>query len=187
MARASALPSFCSVAQGKKQKNSEWSWPMARTSTDARIPRAEPFAWAFASTFAFALPSAAAACAIACSSGTGPTAEFPAAPLDTITTDSGAMRVEVRTSPQPPTRGGIDAELTITDTTSGKPLDGLILEIRPWMPVMNHGAIMATVTPEGGGKYLVTEVDLYMAGLWELRTTISGSANDHVAPQFQIP
>jgi hypothetical protein len=25
-----------------------------------------------------------------------------------------------------------------------------------------------------------------MAGLWELRTTISGPVSDHVAPQFQI-
>jgi hypothetical protein len=101
-------------------------------------------------------------------------------------TDSGTMRVEVRTSPQPPSRGGIDAELTITDASTGAPRDGLTLQIRPWMPAMNHGAIQATVTPEGDGKYLVTEVSLYMAGLWELRTTISGPVSDHVAPQFEI-
>jgi YtkA-like len=124
---------------------------------------------------------------LGCSSGTGPSAEFPPAALSTVMTDSGTMRVEVRTSPQPPTRGGIDAELTITDVASGAPRDGLALQVRPWMPAMNHGAIMATVTPEGDGKYLVTEVDLFMAGLWELRTTISGSVTDHVAPQFQIP
>jgi hypothetical protein len=126
-----------------------------------------------------------AACA-GCSSGTGPSAGFPAAPFSTIMTDSGTMRVEVRTSPQPPSRGGIDAELTITDASTGAPRDGLTLQIRPWMPAMNHGAIQATVTPEGDGKYLVTEVSLYMAGLWELRTTISGPVSDHVAPQFEI-
>ncbi len=135
------------------------------------------------------LATVAATCfasSLGCSGGTGPSAEFPATAFSTIMTDSGAMRVEVRTSPQPPVRGGIDAELTITDGATGAPCDGLTLQIRPWMPVMNHGAIMATVRPEGGGKYLVTEIDLFMAGLWELRTTISGSVSDHVAPQFQI-
>ncbi len=134
--------------------------------------------------------AAAATClaaALGCSSGTGPSADFPATAFSTIMTDSGTMRVEVRTSPQPPTRGGIDAELTITDAATGAPRDGLTLQIRPWMPAMNHGAIMATVTPEGSGKYLVTEVDLFMAGLWELQTTIAGPVSDHVAPQFQIP
>ncbi len=132
------------------------------------------------------LRTAALAACIGCSSGSGPTAEFPATAFSTTMTDSAALRVEVRTSPQPPTRGGIDAELTITDAASGAPRDGLALQIRPWMPAMNHGAIMATVTPQGSGKYLVTEVDFYMAGLWELRTTISGPVSDYVAPQFQI-
>jgi hypothetical protein len=129
---------------------------------------------------------ASLAASLGCSGGTGPSAEFPSAAMTTVMTDSGRMRVEVRTSPQPPTRGGIDAELTITDAATGAPRDGLVLQVRPWMAAMNHGAIMATVTPEGGGKYLLTEVDLFMAGLWELRTTISGPVSDHVAPRFQI-
>jgi hypothetical protein len=135
---------------------------------------------------AAAVGASCLAVALGCSSGTGPSAEFQPTPLSTIMTDSGAMRVEVRTSPQPPTRGGIDAELTFTDAASGAPRDGLVLQVRPWMPAMNHGAIMATVTPEGGGKYLLTEVNLFMAGLWELRTTIAGTVSDHVAPQFQV-
>ncbi|HTB73210.1 MAG TPA: FixH family protein [Polyangiaceae bacterium] len=134
---------------------------------------------------AAAIGASCLAAALGCSSGTGASAEFPAAAFSTVMTDSGTMRVEVRTSPQPPVRGGIDAELTFTDVATGAPRDGLTLQIRPWMPAMNHGAIMATVTPEGSGKYLVTEVNLFMAGLWELRTTI-GPVSDHVAPQFQI-
>lgn len=134
----------------------------------------------------FAVSATCFGCSLGCSDGMGPSTSFPASVFSTSMTDSGTMRVEVRTSPQPPTRGGIDAELTITDATSGAPRDGLSLQVRPWMPAMNHGAIMATVHPEGGGKYLVTEIDLYMAGLWELRTTISGPISDHVAPQFQI-
>jgi hypothetical protein len=34
--------------------------------------------------------------------------------------------------------------------------------------------------------YLVTEVYLYMPGLWTLRTTISGAMTDHAAPQLTI-
>lgn len=121
-----------------------------------------------------------------CSSGTGPSAGFPASPLGTTMTDSGMLRVELWTSPQPPSRGGIDAQLRITDAKTGAPEDGLALKILPWMPVMNHGSIEPTITPQGEGKYLVTDVDLFMAGLWELRTTISGPRSDHVAPRFEI-
>jgi hypothetical protein len=124
---------------------------------------------------------------VACSSGTRPKADFPPTPLSTTMTQSGKLRIEMRTSPQPPTQGGIDAEYIITDAASGAPRDGLTLQIRPWMPAFNHGAIMATVTPEGGGKYLLTEIDLFMAGLWELKTTISGPVSDDVAPQFEVP
>jgi len=115
---------------------------------------------------AFLQAAVVVACA-GCSSGTGTSADFPAAAFSTTMTDSAAMRVELRTSPQPPTRGGIDAELTFTDAASGAPRDGLTLQVQPWMPAMNHGAIKATVTPEGNGKYLVTEIDRdrYMPGL----------------------
>src|SRR5580704_11432385 len=89
-----------------------------------------------------------------CSSGTGPSATFPSQPFSTMTSDSGALTIEVRTSPQPPTRGTVDAEFTITTTATGEPRDGLTLAIDPWMPVMNHGAIAAHVTQEGQGKYL---------------------------------
>ena len=126
-----------------------------------------------------------AACA-GCSSGTGPSAGFPETAFSSGMTNSGSLRVAVRTSPQPPSRGGINAELTIVDAATGAPSDGLTLQIRPWMPAMNHGAIQATVTPEGDGKYLVTQVDLFMAGLWELRTNISGPVSDYVAPRFEI-
>jgi hypothetical protein len=124
--------------------------------------------------------------AAGCSSGSGATAEFPATAFSSMTSDSGTLRVDLRTSPQPPSRGGIDAEMTIVDAATGMAADGLTLQVRPWMPAFNHGSILATVTPEGHGKYLLTEVNLFMAGLWELRTTISGPVSDHVAPQFEI-
>jgi hypothetical protein len=112
---------------------------------------------------------------------------FSAAPLTTLTSSSGALSVEIRTSPQPPVRGIIDAELTVTRVADGSPVDGLAVAVSPWMPAMNHGASTPTITPEGGGKYLVTELDLFMAGFWELRTTLSGDAgSEAVTPSFDV-
>jgi hypothetical protein len=106
----------------------------------------------------------------------------------TATSDSGALRIDVRTSPQPPGRGSDDVEFTITNASDGKPRDDLSVAVTPWMPAMNHGSsAIPTVTAEGGGRYLVTGVYLFMPGRWELRTSFSGPTNDHAAPAFDIP
>jgi ABC-type glycerol-3-phosphate transport system substrate-binding protein len=137
-----------------------------------------------------ALAIVAAACA-GCSSADSATAEsdggFPAAPFASLTSTSGALAVDFRFSPQPPPRGIIEAEITVTRASDGSPVDGLMLAILPWMPAMNHGAINPTITPEGGGKYLVTELDLFMPGLWQLKTTVSGPLSDNVSPEFEVP
>ena len=136
-----------------------------------------------------AFPRVAIALAIACgacSSGSTGQASFPADPFSTSTTDSGGLRVELRTSPQPPARGTIEAQLVVTRVADESPVDGLTLAIQPWMPAMNHGAIAPTVVPQGDGKYLVTELDLFMPGHWQLRTAVSGPMTDHVTPAFDI-
>jgi hypothetical protein len=55
------------------------------------------------------------------------------------------------------------------------------------MPQMGHGTSVTPVVKDvGDGVYQVTDVYLFMAGLWELRTNIAGAMSDSVAPQFQI-
>lgn len=121
----------------------------------------------------------------ACGGAAGPSAQT--FPLE-VDGDSGVLHVEVRTSPEPPVRGSDTVELTITRTSDGTPVDGLTLDVEPWMPAMNHGtSATPTVTSQGSGKYLVTNVYLYMPGLWQLRTTFSGPNADHAAPALQIP
>jgi YtkA-like len=111
---------------------------------------------------------------------------FPLGALTSSTTDTGALKVEVRTSPQPPAAGNLVVELTLTDP-AGAPKDGLVLSVVPWMPAMGHGtSITPEVTPKGGGVYVITNVSLFMPGDWELRTSISGSATDHVAPLVTV-
>lgn len=131
--------------------------------------------------------ASAIACGACSASADAPNPDsFPVSSFLAATTDSSLLRVELRTSPQPPPRGTIDAQLVITNVADGTPRDGLHLAIRPWMPAYNHGAIPPTVTAQGEGKYLVTNLDLFMPGRWELRTTISGPVSDHVTPAFDI-
>jgi hypothetical protein len=131
----------------------------------------------------------AIACALgACSSAdVAASTEFPRDPYAVATSDAG-LRVEVRTSPtQPPPRGTCTVLFTIADAT-GAPRDGLAITVVPWMPSHDHGAsVVPSVAPASGGKYVVSDVDLFMPGRWELRTTITGTATDHVTPTIDVP
>jgi hypothetical protein len=96
------------------------------------------------------------------------------------------LNVAVRSSPQPPVRGLTNFQLTVTDA-DGNAVSGLQLSVVPWMPQMGHGTSVTPVVKDvGDGVYQVTDVYLFMAGLWELRTNIAGAMSDSVAPQFQI-
>jgi hypothetical protein len=129
------------------------------------------------------------ATAIGCSTGPESVASdsFPVDALATLQSQSGAFTVEVRTAPdQPPIRELTSVELRIQDA-SGAPAEGLTLTVLPWMPEMGHGAsITPTVTDEGGGRYVVSDVEWVMPGAWELRTSIA-PGQDRATPSFQIP
>ncbi len=115
-------------------------------------------------------------------------AGFPADPLTSVPSDTGALRVAVRTAPaQPPQHGTCTVELTVTDAI-GASKDGLSLDAVPWMPAMGHGApTTPQVEAKGAGKYVVKNVDFFMPGDWELRLTFSGAVSDHAAPKITVP
>jgi hypothetical protein len=128
-----------------------------------------------------------AATLVACSAANPtPAGAFPADAYTTTPSDSGALVIDVRTSPQPPSRGTNDVQLTLTRASDGTPVDGVSLDVQPWMPAMGHGSSIPTVTAQGGGVYLVTEVYFYMPGVWELRTSLSGATTDHATLQLTI-
>jgi hypothetical protein len=134
------------------------------------------------------LAIAMAAAAVGCSSSDSPEATSPGAsgPM-TVKSQSGQLTIGVRTTPDPPLRGNNAVEFTITGATDGLARDGLVLAVKPWMPAMGHGtSIVPTITPEMDGKYLVSGVDLFMPGLWQLRVTISGPTADYAAPAYEI-
>lgn len=125
----------------------------------------------------------------ATAASTGPLT-FATQPAMTVASKSGQLRVDVRTAPQqPPSRGVQAVQLVIVDSTTQTPETGLSLAVVPWMPAMGHGASLTPIVQEGPpGTYVITDVDFFMAGTWEVRTNITGdAATDYVAPSFQIP
>jgi hypothetical protein len=128
----------------------------------------------------------AVGCGAAAPEDSGPPV-FPADALTVASSTSGSLRVEVRTDPQPPVRGAIRGQLFIADAT-GAGVDGLDVTVLPWMPAHGHGtSVSPGVTAQGGGLYLVDQLYLYMAGTWELRTTISGALDDAAVPALEVP
>ncbi len=133
----------------------------------------------------------AVACGGSPSSGDGgvdPCSGYPAAAFETVTTDSGAYRIAVRTAPSQPPPRGIDTVQYVITNAAGAPQDGLSVQVVPWMTAMNHGtSLTPTVAPCGNGAYGIGDVAFSMPGDWELQTTISGTVTDHANPTFQIP
>jgi hypothetical protein len=108
-------------------------------------------------------------------------------PLLTVDSASGTLRIAVFTNPQPPTSGNVAVRYVITSVASSQPLDGLSLAVIPWMPAMGHGtSVMPSVSAGGPGIYDLASVYLFMAGQWQLRTTITGGASDSAAPDLMV-
>jgi len=106
-----------------------------------------------------------------------------------VTSDQGSLNISVHSAPETqPTRGVNTLRLVVTRVSDGTPVSGLALDVVPWMPAMGHGASVKPSVEPGPdpGSYDVHNVALFMPGLWEIRTTISGTSSDHVAPKFDI-
>ena len=113
-----------------------------------------------------------------CASSDGETAAANGEPLTRVDSRDGKLKLSVFTTPQPPSRGMIRARLQVTDEAA-RPVDGLVLTVEPHMPSMGHGtATVPRVSAQGSGTYQVDDLDLFMAGRWELRIAITGGVAD---------
>src|SRR5262249_435167 len=119
--------------------------------------------------------------------GAAPAGEFPEAPLATATSEGGGLKIEIRTAPsQPPPRGTCTVQLSLTG--SAGPTDGVDVSVVPWMDAMGHGtSIKPSVTSTGDGKYVISDVSLFMPGTWSLRFTFSGQVNDKATVTVDVP
>jgi hypothetical protein len=130
---------------------------------------------------------AIAAGAIGCGGGEGelPPAVFPGEALVAAQTVSG-LTVSVWSSPRPPTVGLAVFRFAFTDA-AGAPVDGLAVDVLPWMPAHGHGgSTHPTATATAPGVFLVEPVSFFMSGAWELRTTIGGERNDSVTVDVDV-
>ena len=105
-----------------------------------------------------------------------------------ITSNSGALRIIVRSGEaESLVRGKNELEFTIERWSDGTPVTGLEAQLAPFMPAMGHGSpSLSTASAVGSGRYLFSDVELTMPGLWELRTRISGTVRDDVAPLLEV-
>ncbi|HVH97254.1 MAG TPA: FixH family protein [Enhygromyxa sp.] len=79
----------------------------------------------------------------------------------------------VAADPAPPIKGDNTWTLAIADV-EGQPLSNLTITAVPWMPDHDHGTpVEATATAtENPGEFVVTPVNLFMSGLWEVTLDI---------------
>ena len=122
------------------------------------------------------------------SSGDGGTSVFPSSTLAVVASDGGKLQIAVRSAPYQPLIAGLESlELIVTDASTGAAIDGLSITMTPWMPAMGHGSdTTPVVTGFGQGRYVVTDVSLFMPGEWQLRTQFSGPVTDSVEPTFTV-
>jgi len=114
---------------------------------------------------------------------------FSTTPYETVGSDAGKLRIEVRTAPQPPSRGTMKVELRVFDAATGAPQEDLTIDALPWMPAMGHGSSVKpqiSATLSSRGVYVLEGVSMFMPGRWELRLAFSGKVADRAVPIFEI-
>lgn len=102
---------------------------------------------------------------------------FGATPISPpATSTSGAYVVTMYSAATGLVQGLDTVEIVVTDAQSMAPVDGLTINVVPWMPAMGHGtSVVPQITPMGNGKYVATDVVLFMAGTWQLRTNLTSA------------
>lgn len=87
--------------------------------------------------------------------------------------DNSIEFVLVEATPTPPAKGDNDWTVQVLDAAA--PMDGLTLDITPFMPDHGHGTpVIAEATATGeSGTYEVTPVNLWMPGLWQVSISAS--------------
>jgi hypothetical protein len=114
-------------------------------------------------------------------------ASFPLQAVAAVNSTSGSLHVELRSVPDPMVRGQNVAQLALTDG-SGQPVDGVTVEVLPWMPSHGHGTSQAVeITDQGGGVFIANPLYLFMAGEWQIQMKFQGAVDDTAMATVEIP
>jgi hypothetical protein len=92
-------------------------------------------------------------------------------------------------APNPADKGNNEWLVEIDEAVSGAPIDNLVVTVKPFMPDHGHGSsIVPTVTPQGGGKYDVTLLNLFMPGIWTItfNVVLPGGGTDAATYTFCV-
>ncbi len=115
-----------------------------------------------------------------------PSDNFPDTPRQILIAPDTKSHVEIRTSPYPPVKGNNWIQYRISDA-AGTAVTGLPLDVLPWMPAHGHGtSVQPRIEDQGAGFYLCRDVFFYMAGHWELRSTLGPGGADAIVPTFDV-
>lgn len=76
---------------------------------------------------------------------------------------------------QPPAKGS-DTWIIEVDDASGRPTDGVVTGVSPYMPDHRHGTTPVMVVAAGSGTYTLAPLYLYMSGYWEITVALAGTS-----------
>jgi hypothetical protein len=118
---------------------------------------------------------AAITCLFACSASPPPAttnSAFATAPLGVASSSSGEFTMTMYGPASGVAQGLNTVEICVTNHEAA-PVDGLAIDLVPWMPSMGHGAsAIPQIQPKGSGCYDASDVALIMPGTWQLRTSL---------------
>jgi hypothetical protein len=89
----------------------------------------------------------------------------------------------VSSTPAPPADETNVFVLEVLDS-GGQPVTGATITVTPTMPLMSHGTIPVTVSPNADGSYTLQPVYLFMGGLWEIAVHATASSKTDTTSFF---
>ncbi len=92
----------------------------------------------------------------------------------------------VSSDPGPPLRGTNTWEVKLLDG-SGQPVTGATITVTPYMPEHGHGSQVVPTVAADGDQYEITNLYLFMPGLWKITLqATSGATTDTAAFTFCV-
>ena len=99
---------------------------------------------------------------------------------------TGSSVTIVDAMPAVPARGDNTWTVRIADA-AGAPEEGMVVDLRPWMPDHGHGSpVEEEVTDLGAGEYEATPLNLFMAGFWTVTFDVTDAEGTTDSVVFNV-